>query len=91
MFNRLVLFSCQVALSATCFSFGTIYPRNICIVPNIVPYNVLDIVPKALSYRMNKLHWISVLLLDAPDDVVQLLTSVSYEATKTKKARLLRA
>ena len=37
------------------------------------------------AYHMNKLHWISVLLPDAPDDVVQFLTSVSFEATKTKK------
>ena len=43
------------------------------------------------AYHMNKLHWISVILPDAPDDVVQFLTSVSYEATKTKKARLFRA
>ena len=37
------------------------------------------------AYHMNKLHWISVLLPDAHDDVVQFLTSVSFEATKTKK------
>ena len=36
------------------------------------------------AYRMNKLHWISVLLPDAPDDVVCFLTTVSYEATKSK-------
>ena len=39
------------------------------------------------AYHMNKLHWISVLLPDAPDDVVQFLTSVSFEATKTKKKK----
>ena len=36
------------------------------------------------AYHMNKLHWISVLLPDAPDDVVCFLTTVSYEATKSK-------
>lgn len=37
------------------------------------------------AYHMNKLHWISVLLLDAPDDVVQFLVNVSFEATKYRK------
>ena len=37
------------------------------------------------AYHMNKLHWISVLLPDAPDDVVQFLVNVSFEATKAKK------
>ena len=37
------------------------------------------------AYHMNKLHWISVLLPDAPDDVVQFLVNVSFEATKLKK------
>ena len=36
------------------------------------------------AYHMNKLHWISVLLPDAPDDVVQFLLNVSFEATKPK-------
>lgn len=36
------------------------------------------------AYHMNKLHWISVLLPDAPDDVVSFLTSASFEATKSK-------
>ena len=36
------------------------------------------------AYHMNKLHWISVLLPDAPNDVVQFLTNASFEATKTK-------
>ena len=39
------------------------------------------------AYHMNKLHWISVLLPDAPDDVVQFLVNVSCEATKGKKTR----
>ena len=39
------------------------------------------------AYHMNKLHWISVLLPDATDDVVQFLLNVSYEATKDKRKR----
>ena len=39
------------------------------------------------AYHMNKFHWISVLLPDAPDDVVQFLVKVSFEATKIKKKR----
>ena len=39
------------------------------------------------AYHMNKLHWISVLLPDAPDDVVQFLVNVSLEATKDKRKR----
>lgn len=35
------------------------------------------------AYHMNKLHWISVLLPDAPDDIVQFLVTVSFEATKS--------
>ena len=37
------------------------------------------------AYHMNKLHWISVLLPDAPDDIVKFLVNVSFEATKNKK------
>ena len=37
------------------------------------------------AYHMNKLHWISVLLPDASDDVVQFLVNVSFEATKSSK------
>ena len=36
------------------------------------------------AYHMNKLHWISVILPDAPNDVVQFLTNASFEATKSK-------
>ena len=36
------------------------------------------------AYHMNKLHWVSVLLPDAPKDVVAFLTNASFEATKTK-------
>ena len=39
------------------------------------------------AYHMNKLHWISVLLPDAPNDVVQFLLNASFEATKDKKRR----
>ena len=39
------------------------------------------------AYHMNKLHWISVLLPDAPNDVVQFLTNASFEATKDKRKR----
>ena len=39
------------------------------------------------AYHMNKLHWISVLLPDAPEDVVQFLVNVSFEATKAKRKR----
>ena len=37
------------------------------------------------AYHMNKLHWISVLLPDAPDDVVQFLVNASFEITRAKK------
>ena len=37
------------------------------------------------AYHMNKLHWISVLLPDAPDDVVQFLVNASFEATRVRK------
>ena len=36
------------------------------------------------AYHMNKLHWVSVLLHDSPDDVVQFLVNVSFETTKSK-------
>ena len=39
------------------------------------------------AYHMNKLHWISVLLPDAPEDVVGFLTHASFEATRAKKKR----
>ncbi len=35
------------------------------------------------AYHMNKLHWISVLLTDAPNDVVEFLVNASFEATRT--------
>ena len=39
------------------------------------------------AYHMNKLHWISVLLPDAPDYLVQFLVDVSFEVTKTTKKK----
>lgn len=39
------------------------------------------------AYHMNKLHWVSVILPDAPEDVVAFLTNASFEATRTKKRR----
>ena len=39
------------------------------------------------AYHMNKLHWISVLLPDAPEDVVRFLVNVSFEETKNKRKR----
>ena len=39
------------------------------------------------AYHMNKLHWISVLLPDATDDLIEFLVNASYEATKDKKKR----
>ena len=39
------------------------------------------------AYHMNKLHWISVLLPDTPDDIVQFLVNVSFEATKSPKKK----
>ena len=39
------------------------------------------------AYHMNKLHWISVLLPDAPDDVLSFLTNASFEATRAKIKR----
>ena len=39
------------------------------------------------AYHMNKQHWISVLLPDAPDDAVRFLASVSFEATRSKGKR----
>ena len=40
------------------------------------------------AYHMNKLHWISVLLPDAPEEVVAFLTNASFEATKAKTKRI---
>lgn len=39
------------------------------------------------AYHMNKLHWISVLLPDAPKDVIRFLVNASFEATKSPKKK----
>lgn len=39
------------------------------------------------TYHMNKLHWISVLLPDAPDEVVAFLVNASFEATSAKRKK----
>ena len=39
------------------------------------------------AYHMNKLHWISVILPDASDETIHLLTHASYEATAKKKKK----
>ena len=39
------------------------------------------------AYHMNKLHWISVLWPDAPNDVVQFLVNASFESTKKSNKR----
>ena len=39
------------------------------------------------AYRMNKLPWISVLLPDAADDLIEFLVNASYEATRDKKRK----
>ena len=36
------------------------------------------------AYHMNKLHWVSVILPDAPEDVVSFLVNASFEATSSK-------
>ena len=40
------------------------------------------------AYHMNKLHWISVLLPDAAEDVVEFLTNASFEATRASKKKM---
>ena len=39
------------------------------------------------AYHMNKLHWVSIILSDAPDEIVEFLTNASFEATKTKRRK----
>ena len=39
------------------------------------------------AYHMNKLHWISVIIGDAPDDIVRFLVHASYETTKIKPTK----
>ena len=42
------------------------------------------------AYHMNKLHWISVLLPDAPLNVIRFLTNASFEATKDKRSKMIK-
>ena len=37
------------------------------------------------AYHMNKVHWISVVLSDAADYLIEFLVHASYEATKYNK------
>ena len=39
------------------------------------------------AYHMNKIHWVSVLLPDAPDEIVRFLVNASFEATRSKCPR----
>ena len=39
------------------------------------------------AYHMNKLHWISVLLPDATDEMTKLLVNVSFKVTTGRKKR----
>lgn len=39
------------------------------------------------AYHMNKIHWISVILPDAEEDLIKFLVNASFEATKAKKPR----
>jgi len=36
------------------------------------------------AYHMNKVHWVSVLIPDAAEDLVEFLVNASYEVTKGK-------
>ena len=37
------------------------------------------------AYHMNKAHWVSVILADAPDGIVHFLAGVSFDATESRK------
>ena len=39
------------------------------------------------AYHMNKLHWISLILSDASNVTVNLLTEVSFESTRKKQTK----
>ena len=42
------------------------------------------------AYHMNKLHWISLLLPEASDELVRFLINVSYESTRNLKGKAKR-
>ena len=37
------------------------------------------------AYHMNKLHWISVLLPDATEELIRFLVGISFDATESRK------
>ena len=37
------------------------------------------------AYHMNKLHWISVLLPDASEELIRFLVGISFDATESPK------
>ena len=37
------------------------------------------------AYHMNKLHWISVLLPDATEELIHFLVGISFDATESRK------
>lgn len=39
------------------------------------------------AYHINKLHWVSVLLPDVPNDLLVFLISVSFDITKSKHGK----
>lgn len=39
------------------------------------------------AYHMNKLHWVSVLLPDVKDELLQFLVNVSFDITKSKQGK----
>ena len=42
------------------------------------------------AYHMNKLHWISLLLPEASDELVRFLINVSYDSTRNLKGKAKR-
>lgn len=39
------------------------------------------------AYHMNKVHWVSVLLPDAAEELIKFLVNVSYDATNDRKKK----
>lgn len=40
------------------------------------------------AYHMNKLHWVSVLLPDVSNELLEFLVNVSFDITESKKQRV---
>ena len=80
-----------IALSVSRRKFGFDSDEVIDVVNLKLPIEMFDSFGAAdgvhPAYHMNKIHWISVLLPDAPDDVVQFLLNASFEATDTKRKK----